>query len=36
MEVPSPGRGRPAAKREPLLTLKSRPFPGRVRAILDT
>ena len=36
MEVPSPGRARPGAKREPLLTLRSRPFPGRVRAILDT
>ena len=36
MEAPSSGRGRQAAKREPLLTLKSRPFPGRVRAILET
>lgn len=36
MDLPNPGRSRPAAPREPLLTLKSRPFPGRVRAILDT
>ena len=36
MEVPSTGRARPSSKREPLLTLKSRAFPGRVRALLDT
>lgn len=37
MEVPGTGRARPdAGKRDALLTLKSRSFPGRVRAILET
>ena len=37
MEVTGTGRARPGAgKRDPLLTLKSRSFPGRVRAILET
>jgi hypothetical protein len=36
MEVSGIGRNRPGARRETLLTLKSRAFPGRVRAILDT
>lgn len=36
MEVPHTGRARSGGKREPLLTLKSRSFPGRVRALLDT
>ncbi|MBK6727357.1 MAG: DUF1631 domain-containing protein [Xanthomonadales bacterium] len=37
MEVPGTGRARSdAGKRDALLTLKSRSFPGRVRAILET
>ncbi len=37
MEVPGTGRARPdAGKRDALLTLKSRSYPSRVRAILET
>lgn len=36
MEVPTSGFNRPGARRDALLTLKTRPFPGRVRAILET
>jgi hypothetical protein len=36
MEVPSAGRARPDTRQEVLATLRSRSFPARVRAILDT
>ncbi len=36
MEVPHLGRNRSGMQRAPLLSLRSRSFPARVRAILDT
>jgi hypothetical protein len=36
MEVPNQSRNRSGIQRAPLLSLRSRPFPARVRAILET
>jgi hypothetical protein len=36
MEAPNQNRTRSGAQRAPLLSLRSRPFPARVRAILET